>query len=51
MQFHYTNWPDCGVPRDEEELLRLVRRIREYSAKNNVHKILVHCRYIFSNIN
>ena len=44
MQFHYLDWPHSGVPRHEEEMLRLIKIVKEYSAANGVRHIVVHCR-------
>ena len=43
-QYHFTAWPDHGVPSDYEELLSFVRVSRE-AAKKNEHNgpLVVHC--------
>ncbi|XP_054720691.1 uncharacterized protein LOC129230317 [Uloborus diversus] len=41
-QFHYTTWPDHGVPRSVQPILELVRLMRDCQASEAV-PILVHC--------
>jgi len=41
-QFHYTAWPDHGVPSKVEPLLRMVRLIRDVQASEML-PVLVHC--------
>ncbi len=43
-QFHFTSWPDHGVPRDATSLLRFYRILmrRRRSGKH----IIVHCRFV-----
>lgn len=41
-QFHYTTWPDHGVPNSVQPILELVRLIREVQPADD-KPILVHC--------
>ncbi|CAB3999896.1 receptor-type tyrosine- phosphatase S-like isoform X10, partial [Paramuricea clavata] len=41
-QFHYTAWPDHGVPVHPSRLLAFIRRVKSYS-RVATGKILVHC--------
>uniref|UniRef100_A0A1X7SGW3 Tyrosine-protein phosphatase domain-containing protein n=1 Tax=Amphimedon queenslandica TaxID=400682 RepID=A0A1X7SGW3_AMPQE len=41
-QYHFTGWPDMGVPNDSATMLRFVKRIR--SSLTNDKPIVVHCR-------
>ncbi|GIY57192.1 tyrosine-protein phosphatase non-receptor type 12 [Caerostris darwini] len=41
-QFHYTTWPDHGVPNSVQPILELVRLIRDCQASEAV-PVLVHC--------
>src|SRR4029434_2671129 len=45
--FHFTGWPDHGVPYHATGLLGFVRRVK---AKNHAHAgpIVVHCRWVTS---
>ena len=40
-QFHFTVWPDHGVPEHPTSLLQFVRRVMATSSDNN--PVLVHC--------
>ena len=40
-QFHFTVWPDHGVPEHPTSLLQFVRRVMASSSDNN--PVLVHC--------
>ncbi|XP_011409398.1 PREDICTED: tyrosine-protein phosphatase 10-like, partial [Amphimedon queenslandica] len=40
-QYHFTGWPDMGVPNDSATMLRFVKRIR--SSLTNDKPIVVHC--------
>lgn len=55
--FHFTTWPDFGVPSPPQTLCRFVRAFRERHAgiSNNMDQhqlqphhrpIIVHCRYL-----
>ncbi|XP_067119386.1 tyrosine-protein phosphatase non-receptor type 12-like [Centruroides vittatus] len=41
-QFHYTTWPDHGVPVSVEPILQLIQLVRKFQASEAV-PILVHC--------
>ncbi|KPM03249.1 tyrosine phosphatase-like protein [Sarcoptes scabiei] len=41
-QFHYTTWPDHGVPNSVQPILELVRLIRDVQSSES-RPILVHC--------
>ncbi|XP_053400082.1 receptor-type tyrosine-protein phosphatase alpha-like [Mercenaria mercenaria] len=41
-QFHFTAWPDHGVPRSTSSLLQFWRKVRNNDA-NKAHTWLVHC--------
>ena len=41
-QFHYTAWPDHGVPAHSSQLLAFIRRVKNYF-RVATGKILVHC--------
>lgn len=43
--FHFTSWPDFGVPKKEQVLVRFVRMVREKLFKES-GPIIVHCRYV-----
>lgn len=43
-QFHYTVWPDHGVPDHPTPLLQFVRKVSS-SNPMNAGPIVVHCRY------
>ena len=42
-QYHFTSWPDFGVPRHSTPLLYFLRRIRNAHHYSNERPILVHC--------
>ncbi len=42
-QYHFTSWPDHGVPKCTESLLQLIEYIRTMY-RPNLGPILVHCR-------
>ena len=47
-QYHYTSWPDEGVPDTGTALIRYIRRVRKDAAKISSQPpppIVVHCRY------
>lgn len=41
-QFHYTTWPDHGVPESVEPILQLIQLVRKFQTSEAV-PILVHC--------
>ena len=43
-QYHFTSWPDHGVPEYAGPILNYLRRIKAQH-KQNKGPILVHCRY------
>ena len=43
-QYHYTAWPDHGVPKFATPLLSFIRRINREYPKNR-GSMVVHCRY------
>ena len=44
-QYHFTSWPDHGVPEYAGPILNYLRRIKARH-KQNRGPILVHCRYL-----
>ena len=42
-QFHYTAWPDHGVPETALPLIHLIKLVREYQPDDSP-PIVVHCR-------
>ena len=42
--FHFTAWPDFGVPKKPQSLVRFVRTVRAKLFKDG-GPILTHCRY------
>ena len=48
-QYHFTSWPDHGVPEYATSILQFHRRIKnEY--KPTKGPMLVHCRYLYYNL-
>jgi len=45
--FHFTSWPDFGVPKKEQVLVRFVRMVREKLIKD-AGPIIIHCRYTYN---
>ena len=45
-QYHFTSWPDHGVPVDSKKLLYLIDHIRNMYDPT-VGPLVVHCKYIF----
>lgn len=45
-QFHFTGWPDHGVPYHATGLLSFIRRVK-FSNPPTAGPVVVHCRYIF----
>ncbi|XP_008485311.3 tyrosine-protein phosphatase 10D-like [Diaphorina citri] len=44
--FHFTTWPDFGVPSPVQTLVRFVRAFRERVGPEQ-RPIVVHCRYVY----
>ena len=46
-QFHYTKWPDEGIPEDPQVLINFIRFVNEQTQENDSHlrPLLIHCRY------
>ena len=43
--FHYTGWPDFGVPEKPQSLIRFVRMVRSRLGTEG-GPIIVHCRQV-----
>ena len=43
MHYHFTAWPDHGVPADKTCLLHLVQRVRKTHPYDNPTPLLIHC--------
>lgn len=44
--FHYTVWPDHGVPETTQSLVQFVRTVRDYIDRvSGSGPTVVHCRY------
>ena len=45
-QFHYTVWPDHGVPESTQSLIQFVRTVRDYINRTpGSGPTAAHCRY------
>lgn len=44
--FHFTTWPDFGVPEPPVTLVKFVRAFRERVLPDSSKPIVVHCRYV-----
>jgi len=44
-QFHYTSWPDFGVPEHPSPIITFMRRIAQNRTKAG-GPLVIHCRYI-----
>ena len=44
-QFHYTTWPDHGVPKFSSSLLLLRQKIRAHD-RLDMGPPVIHCRYV-----
>eukprot|EP00057_Strongylocentrotus_purpuratus_P017913 XP_011672387.1 PREDICTED: receptor-type tyrosine-protein phosphatase T isoform X2 [Strongylocentrotus purpuratus] len=42
VQFHYTSWPDMGVPKYTTPLMNFIRTVKQHHT-NSVGAIVVHC--------
>ena len=45
-QFHYTSWPDFGVPEHPSPIITFMRRIAQNRTKAG-GPLVIHCRYLF----
>ena len=43
IQFHYTAWPDHGVPENVMSLISFIRYVRKMFPTSLDHPLLVHC--------
>lgn len=43
-QYHFTSWPDFGVPKSPSGILKFLRKIK-HSSPTGYGPIVVHCRY------
>ena len=48
-QFHFTSWPDFGVPLNAGPLLKFLRRVRQHHKYSNPKPLLIHCRFVALN--
>ena len=46
-QYHFTTWPDMGLPHDPNKVVNFVKLVKEYNPKN-VGPMIVHCRLVIS---
>jgi len=46
-QFHYTKWPDVGIPADPQELVNFISLVNEQIPKQDGPQgpLVIHCRY------
>ena len=42
-QFHFTGWPDHGVPQNGIVLINFIKRVRTTHAYSDSRPLLVHC--------
>ena len=42
-QFHFTGWPDHGVPQNGIVLINFIKRVRTAHAYSDSRPLLVHC--------
>ena len=45
-QFHFTSWPDFGVPLNGGPLLKFLLQVRKHHEYTNPKPLLVHCRCV-----
>jgi len=45
QQFHFTVWPDHGVPKYSTAMLLFHKRVFEHHKRKLGSPLLVHCRY------
>lgn len=44
LQFHYTTWPDFGIPSSPQDFLRFLKMVRDSGAMSkDVGPVIVHC--------
>ena len=48
--FHFTAWPDFGVPLHATPLLGFIHRIRQHHRYGDHRPLLIHCRYIAASV-
>lgn len=47
FQYHYTGWPDHGIPDDIDVILAMIKRMRDIRVNDKDHApVVVHCRYV-----
>ena len=46
-QFHFTAWPDHGVPKYATPLLEFQKKVDKLHKCKNNKSMLVHCRYVY----
>ena len=45
--FHFEEWPENGVPKDNKKLLKLISTVQDCKQReNNQQPIVVMCRYL-----
>ena len=44
-QFHYTTWPDFGVPDNMSALLKFIDIVTDYQPEDT-NPTVVHCRFV-----
>ena len=42
-QYHFTSWPDHGVPKFATSLIAFIRRVQRGHNKDDGYPLLVHC--------
>jgi netrin-G3 ligand len=42
-QYHYTSWPDFGVPRHPTPVIQFIHTIRRHHKPNDARPVIVHC--------
>ena len=47
-QYHYTSWPDHGVPENGSPLILYHQKIMTQYRNTQGGPIIVHCRYVYS---
>ena len=48
--FHFTAWPDHGVPKYATSLLEFQKKVDKQHKRKNNKPMLVHCRYVFKEL-